>query len=820
MPHLNKNHAKLLVDEKNEDIQSIRYSHVNLSAPDKTVRAKIEIRTYLARYFEKEVNFAHDFLWIPNLLILGAFFNFTRQNNIPDLALIVPIIILSVVLVFFGAMRMRTKFGLKLICAFFIGAYAANIEMQKPLHLIDQDLTTTISGYIVSVQRDAKNTPRYVIELKATSEPKIRRPPERVQLVAKSDHEIMQVGQLISGRARLSAPSGPVFPGGHDFAFSAYVKGIGAYGFFLGAPQPVVTSGRYDTKLDLPFSATFEVFVRNVQSHIAGRIQATLSGDAAGIASALIVADKRSISQEVVTELRQAGLAHVLAISGLHMVLAAGTLFLTVRFLFSLFPSLVHSFPVKKIAALGAICAASSYLVISGAPISAQRAWIMLSIILFAVITDRPAITLRNVGIAAIIIVLLSPSAVMTPGFQMSFAAAAALVSVYGSWARRSGVLGVQKPEMVDPNIAVKGIKIVLGLAMTAFIAGIATGIFSAQHFYHIAGYGILGNVLAMPIVTFFVMPLALLSVLLMPYGLEVWPLLALGEAIDVVVVIAHWVSQLDGDFVSGKPNSWAAFLAVIGFIIFVTMRSTLKFIGLSIILIGMIANIIYSLQTPDIFISEDGKLIGLHTSGALHVNRTRPSKFIVEQWQDAFRLDIIKPATNKEAKISKNDKTDLLTLSSELFWQSLEAKPKEPKDAFICFDTHLCTADYRGLKIVTVGKTKYLDLACGYADVLVIALKLRAGQLACKDWPEHIFDGNRLKKTGSVAIYIDQKDKISKITSAVDDRVRPWTIQRYFKWRSSNYQLPNGIEQTYHPSKNELRSYFAHKKRANESAL
>lgn len=313
MPHLNKNQAKVLVKEEIEGIQSIENAPSELRNFREPARANDGIQSYFTRCFDREVNFAHDFLWIPNLLILGAFFNFTRQNNIPDLALLIPIMIFIAVLVFFKAMRMRTRFVLKLICAFFIGAFAANIEMQKPLYLIDQDLTTNISGYIVSVQLDAKNIPRYVIELEVTSDPKIRRPPQRIQLVAKSDHQIMHVGQLITGRARLSAPSGPVFPGGHDFAFSAYVKGIGAYGFFLGAPQPVLTSGGSGIKVDLPFSAKFEVFVRNIQSHIAGRIQATLSGDAAGIASALIVADKRSISRDVVTELRQAGLAHVLA---------------------------------------------------------------------------------------------------------------------------------------------------------------------------------------------------------------------------------------------------------------------------------------------------------------------------------------------------------------------------------------------------------------------------------------------------------------------------------------------------------------------------
>jgi competence protein ComEC len=321
---------------------------------------------------------------------------------------------------------------------------------------------------------------------------------------------------------------------------------------------------------ELPIKSRFELFVGAIQSKISNRINDHLSGDAAAISSALIIADKKAISEETVTALRNAGLAHILAISGLHMVLASGTLFLTLRALFSLFPSLVQAIPVKKVAAVAALLAATSYLVISGAPISAQRAWLMLVIMLGATILDKPAITLRNVAIAAIIIVLISPSSVTTPGFQMSFAAATALVSVYGAWARIKLANYEQSTTYFKETYLYRSVQFVVGLGLTALIAGLATGIFSSLHFHQLAGYGVLGNVLAMPVVTFFVMPLALLSMLLMPYGLEWLPLSGLGQSIEIVIYLANWVAGLGGEFKTGRPNSIAIGFLIAGFIIFV----------------------------------------------------------------------------------------------------------------------------------------------------------------------------------------------------------------------------------------------------------
>lgn len=138
--------------------------------------------------------------------------------------------------------------------------------------------------------------------------------------------------------------------------------------------------------------------------------------------------------------MRDSGLAHVLAISGLHMAIMAGIVFWLARALLALIPGLALRYPIKKWAAGIAIGAASFYLALSGASVPTVRSWIMMSIVLIAVTVDRPAITMRNVALAALIILLVAPESLFDPSFQMSFAAVIALVAVY-EWlsARNSG---------------------------------------------------------------------------------------------------------------------------------------------------------------------------------------------------------------------------------------------------------------------------------------------------------------------------------------------------------------------------------------------
>lgn len=178
-----------------------------------------------------------------------------------------------------------------------------------------------------------------------------------------------------------------------------------------------------------------------LRATVNARIRAALQGETGEIAAALITGERGGISEEVTQAMRDSGLAHILSISGLHMVIMAGTVFWLVRALLALVPRLALRYPIKKWAAASALAAASFYLALSGAAVPTVRSWIMMSIVLIAVMLDRPALTMRNVALAALAILIIAPESLFDPSFEMSFAAVIALVALYERLAQR-GWLG------------------------------------------------------------------------------------------------------------------------------------------------------------------------------------------------------------------------------------------------------------------------------------------------------------------------------------------------------------------------------------------
>ena len=125
------------------------------------------------------------------------------------------------------------------------------------------------------------------------------------------------------------------------------------------------------------------------------------------------------------------GLAHVLSISGYHMAVVAGIMFFVVRALFALLPAFSTAIRSRNGRRSPRCVAAAFYLLLSGAEVATQRSFIMIAIVLIGVMVDRPTLTLRTLTVAALVVLLLAPEAVVHPSFQMSFAATLALVAGY-----------------------------------------------------------------------------------------------------------------------------------------------------------------------------------------------------------------------------------------------------------------------------------------------------------------------------------------------------------------------------------------------------
>jgi len=441
--------------------------------------------------------------------------------------------------------------------------------------------------------------------------------------------ERVSVGDRIELTAVLRAPPRPAYPDAYDFARRAWFEGLGAVGFALSATEPASPDPR-----PLGFALRLGAWIDGVRQDLSRRLRAALPGESGDVAAALITGDRSGLDEASVAAMRDSGLAHLLAISGLHIGMVAGIVFVALRMALAASERLALRHPIKKWAAGAAILAAFVYLLLAGATTPTQRAFLMTGLALTAVMLDRKAISLRLVAIAAAVVLLWRPQALVGASFQLSFAAVVALVAVYESWrpyARQEGAREVA-------GWARFLRKVWLGLLLigaTTLIAGTATAPFAWAHFGRVANYGLLGNLAAVPIMGWVVMPAAVLGVLLTPFGLEYWPLQVMGAGVDAILAIAHWVAALPGAAiqVAAAPD-WAAVLIAAGGLWAAIWRGRWRYWGAAPAALGLTLPLLAA--QPQVVISQTGRLAAVAgPEGGLWLSHPRRESFAAGVWSE-----------------------------------------------------------------------------------------------------------------------------------------------------------------------------------------
>ena len=498
--------------------------------------------------------------------------------------------------------------------------------------VLERARSLAVSGFVETVEQRPGSL-RLTLLLREAERLSPAEMPRRVRVTLRGrlGDPAPRVGSAVSLRARLMPPPDAVMPGGYDFAFRAYFARLGATGFAFTAPREI-DLGPPPVRLRLAAS------LADLRGGIASRIQAALGQDtvAGALAVALIVGDRSAIPPEVTEVLRTTGLAHILAISGLHMALFSGAVFFVVRAGLALMREVSDTRPIDLWAAGAALAAAAFYLAISGASVATQRAFVMTVLVLAGRMAGRRALTLRNAAIAALLILLPAPESILAPGFQMSFAAVVALIAAYESLRRALRAREREDTRRADTALVwgLTGgtVRWVGALLLTSLVAGLATGAIGAFHFHRVAPLGPLVNLLAMPLVTLVVMPMAVLALALLPFGLEILPLTMMGLALDQVVAVATWASRwTPAAGVVGAPSLAATLLLVVaGGVLCLAPRGTRR-----LALVPFLAAI--GLQAlhrqPDLLIASDGDVIALRdAAGRLRVS-ARPGSFVAEMW-------------------------------------------------------------------------------------------------------------------------------------------------------------------------------------------
>lgn len=555
------------------------------------------LATALHLTFERELEQGRGFLWLPIFFGLGiaTYFALPREPSL------IALVAATVVAVVAAWARRHAVTSLRIAILFFgvfAGLTAVKVRTDSAVApVLPGERTVSLTGWIVSEEEAPNGGRRIVVRVASMEGVASRDIPRNVQVTVRARADALAAGDAIALKARLSPPSGPAMPGGYDFSFNPFYAQIGAVGFAYGGAHPAdIGLPPWATRLYAPLG--------HLRDGIRGRIETALPGDYGHIAAALIMGDQRGIAEATQDDMRASGLGHILSISGLHLALVAGAVFWLVRALLALSPALALRYPIKKWAAAAALAIATLYLGISGAEVATVRSWLMLAIMLGAVLLDRRALTLRNVALAALLILVVSPESLLSISFEMSFAATVAVIATYEAVSRRrQRRLASLRSER---NWLARVRETAATLFVVSLVAGVAITPFAAYYFQRIAPLSVLANMATGPAIDFIVMPMALLAVLLMPFGIEIVPLTIMKWGLVWMTAVAEktadWTAGL-GDV--AMPPHAALLLMTAGFLWLALWRERWRVAGVVPILVALPLAVL--LPRPVLLVNEDG---------------------------------------------------------------------------------------------------------------------------------------------------------------------------------------------------------------------
>lgn len=463
----------------------------------------------------------------------------------------------------------------------------------------------SIEGRIVGMDRSASGALRLTLDQVRLR--RVRHVPERVRISLHGPPGAEpRPGLRVMTTGHLSPPQGPVEPGGFDFRRHAWFLGIGAVGY---ARVPLLVSA--------PSDGAQPIFA--LRMRLSNAVQAALPGEVGAFAAAITTGDRSHMGEATKQALRDTNLAHLLAISGLHMGLLAGFVFGAVRLALVTVPPLALRVPVRKIAAVAALVSSAGYLALSGGNVATERAFVMVAVALVAVLLDRRAISLRAVAVAAMIVLVLRPEALLGPGFQMSFAATTALVSVFS---RLRGA----------PQAMPRWLWAMVAVMLSSAVAGFATAPVAAAHFNRIAQWGLLANLSTVPLMGLLVMPSAVVAACLAPLGLEAPALWVLGRGLAWVLTVAHEIAGWEGALRHvTAPGPLVLPLMAAGGLFTMLWRGRLALLGVLPVLAAL------SLWTdsgrPTLLIADTGSLVGLMSAEGRALSRPHGAGFVAQVW-------------------------------------------------------------------------------------------------------------------------------------------------------------------------------------------
>ncbi|MGD0103878.1 MAG: ComEC/Rec2 family competence protein [Rhodopila sp.] len=615
-------------------------------------------------------------------------------------------------------------------------ARAPPIEADLPNH------ATILTGTVRAVEALPEGR-RITIEpvyLDNAAEPLRRSVRVRLQ---KKDLSEIDSGDSVRIRALIRPPSPPSYPGAWDLQRDDFYSGLGASGYALGKAErtaQAVPSG--------PMR-----LVQRLREAIARRVGAVIPGAAGAVSVTLLTGASMAIPEADHEAFRDSGLAHLLAVAGLHIGIVMGFALAVSRFGFALSERASLFWPAKKLSGLCALAAGGAYMVLTGMHVPIIRSFVMACLFTVALMANRRPFSLRGLGLAAAVLMLIAPQQVPDVSFQMSFSAVLALIAGYEAlrpWLRHLHGTGWHR--RLGSHVT--------ALALTSALAGSASAPFGAYHFGHVQIYFVLANMIAVPLTAMWVMPAGLIALLLMPVHLEALALVPMGWGAEAILWVARTTSALPEATIE-VPHipAWGLGLFSVGLAWLGLWQTRRRLAGVVLMVAGLASPLLD--RPPDLLVSADGRLIAIRTAQGAFLQQTQGgSKFTRDAWAQYWAVGSFQPIPNaapppvvadpatpeRAAKTSDHD-----IMSCEPQFCLLRPYPDRPGALLVRGAEH--------------------PRFCEQASVIVSAEPARG--LCPKPWPK-LVDRFTVWRYGSAAIWLD-RDGARVLTDRTERGDRPW---------------------------------------------
>lgn len=558
-------------------------------------------------------------IWYAVSFALGAAFYFAIPIELPVWVIVIFLETVLLLLYLIRHKREQFKFW-TYVLMFMLGLSLSKADALYRVQNVENNLheITYLRGKVKDLDYNSNNRPRILLSEVDDFENQLKGD-FRISLIYAPDW--LKVGKCVEMVVKLPQRFTPNPLSNYNYERANFYKGISAGGYSVA---PIF-------EVDCEQKTTFFTqIIQKTRTYIKDLITEHTKNEEGAIIKALTVGDKSSISETQSANYRTAGLAHFLAISGMHMGMIALLVFFLLRAL--LFPMGAGRYDLRKPAAIASLAFTFLYFLISGQSVSCIRAFVMTSLVLLGILVNRRAISLRLWAFAVLVVIIITPSAVVSPGFLMSFAAVLGLVSFYEQYGTRLHYwLSAQ-------SVYGKIGAYFVGVLVTDLVASLMTLPYSMYYFHQISVYTSLGNLLAAPVIAFWVMPALLLFLISLPFGLGEYTVKLVAAGVNVINRITEWVASLpaakSGEGVGAMPD-WGIFILTIGLLWLCIWQAKWRrwgWLGIAVGLVGL-----YFSPAPDFVFDETGTTFAYkNTAGKLALSPYHKNRFLSKMWTGA----------------------------------------------------------------------------------------------------------------------------------------------------------------------------------------